>query len=77
MGLPCVVIRLDEPETDCSICGRDVTGLRLAIPMYEDMVLPNTWAGPWVGSAACSVCYLRQGALDHPVTKHAFTKALD
>ena len=65
-----LVIRINEPETSCGICGENTTGLHLAIPMFEDLVLPNMWQGDWVGVDACLPCFEKQERLRAPVPGH-------
>lgn len=61
-----LAIRLDDPETECHVCGTITTGGRFAIPIYEGYVLPNPWPGEWVGVPACTACFERQERLLTP-----------
>jgi len=66
-----VVIDLNMRGVLCTVCGAEAT-CRLAIPMYADMILPNTWDGEWAGFAACRACFVQQGTLDRPQTLQQF-----
>ena len=50
------VIQLDEPTTDCWVCGTE-TYLDQGLAAYEDEILPNDWTGEWFGVHVCHRCY--------------------
>jgi hypothetical protein len=56
----------------CWACGRDATGTRKGIPVYEDMILPNDWEGEWGGVPACELCFALQSSLAHPIPLNEF-----
>jgi hypothetical protein len=65
-----LLIRLDAPWAECVICG-EWHPVAQAIPMYEGLVLPNSWDGPWAGFDACSECFAAQEQLTEPVERWA------
>lgn len=69
------VIQLFPRESECRACGAYLVNPGYAIPIYEDLVLPNDWAGKWAGSDACRRCYEAQQALRDPTQIREFAKA--
>ena len=66
------VIDLWPVETDCWACGKHLIGNEFSIPIYEDLVLPNSWQGEWGGVEACPSCFDLQQTLTVPMTVKAF-----
>lgn len=50
------IIELDSPTCDCWVCGVE-TYLDFGLPVYEDLILPNSWNGEWFGATVCPRCY--------------------
>lgn len=70
------VIELWPIETECWACGVHLVGPEHAIPIWEDLVLPNEWSGEWGGVPACLRCFEAQGVLSGPVQVRSFLAAV-
>ena len=68
MSAPITVIRLYPRETECIVCGVGLVDCRSAVPVYEDCVLPDDWAGEWAGFDACDACFAAQQAITEPTS---------
>ena len=51
-----MIINLDEPWTECTICGAD-TPSKWGVPVWSGMIVANDWPGDWGGVPACKSCY--------------------
>lgn len=52
------VIELFPHEIDCYVCGELCDPREhLAIPIYEDEIVPDNWDGEWGGVPVCRECY--------------------
>jgi hypothetical protein len=41
----------------CYVCGTELHDLRHGIPIYESVVVPDNWTGPWIGYPVCRKCF--------------------
>ena len=53
----CLVINMQSPTIECCVCGAEDQH-RWALATYEDVILPDDWAGEWMGNACCKTCWL-------------------
>ncbi len=68
-----LVINLNERWADCWVCGNPtLCASGFGIPVYEDIVLPNSWDGEWFGQGACEPCFTKQGSLERPMSLDDF-----
>lgn len=51
-----LLIRLDEPETECIACGADCPKTH-GLPMFEGWFLEANDPGEWAGFDACRPCF--------------------
>jgi len=70
------VIELNYRYHICGACG-DSAEPHLGIPMYEDLVLPNSWDGEWFGQHVCQRCFDIQSLLIAPVSSDLFVRKSD
>lgn len=68
-----LVVDFQSHTAPCIMCDRE-TPKRLGIPMWNGMVLPNDWAGDWVGFTACPRCFYEQHQLTRPMEVCDFMK---
>lgn len=66
MSVPHTVINLSPRFSDCCVCNAPLVDCRKGVPVYEGDVVPNDWAGEWLGMDACDVCYQTQGLITEP-----------
>lgn len=66
-----IVIEL-WPKGNCFICGVDLLGCRQGVPVYEDVILPNSWEGEWSGADACPECFAAQQGITDAWTRESF-----
>ena len=59
-------VNMQSTDTVCFACGGWADASR-GIPVYEDIVLPNSWTGEWFGAPACDECFAAQNRLTFPV----------
>lgn len=71
---PVMVVDLSARVAICHICQAETCPPRYGIPIYEGLVLPNSWEGEWGGVDACEACWLQQGALIEPMAIWAFRR---
>jgi len=76
MTFPITIIKLNERKEVCGVCNADATGLSLAVPIWEDILLPNTWTGDWGGAPACRRCFVAQEQLRAPMALVHFRQKL-
>lgn len=52
-----LMLRIDEPETECIACGAKPIAKRQGLPMYDGEFLENDHVGEWGGFDACEECH--------------------
>lgn len=72
MSASVLVIDMQAITEDCRVCGS--LSFKKGIPMYEDMVLHNDYAGEWFGQPACDQCFALQSLLTEPMSLDEFKK---
>lgn len=57
-GAEMVVINMQEPWTECTVCGAD-TLEGWGLPIWNGLIVANDWPGEWGGVPACESCWER------------------